>query len=116
MNTIKRLLIACFILTSGQALAQKDRAVYYFLDAVSADTASAKTYLYSFPVTKTTVSRLNSDRMLAEFKEQLKSKYGISGFSSAVVRTNDSYEEARNLLSRYIEKYKEQGYILVKVD
>lgn len=116
-RTIAVVALCLFALTAN---GQQERSVYYFLDAVMIDSAAQdpsarKVYLYSFPVVRTTQGEFDADKILDAFKKKVKEEYGFSTFTSAVVRVNDSYDEVRNLITRYLEKYKSGDYKIVEI-
>src|SRR5690349_4316843 len=113
MKPRKIFLGAFLMLITISVYAQTDAAVYYFIDAVS--DAKEKTYIYTSPIVKSTTGEVKPDQLIADFKKKIKEDYGITTFTSTVVRTNGSYEEAKNLMTSYSEKYKGQGYKIIEV-
>lgn len=116
---LRMLATAVVLLTATSLHAQQDKRVYYFIDAFKVDTTSSKhtqIYLYSFPITSLPEKDLNKEQVLADFRQKAKSAHGVSEFTSIVIRTNDSYEEANSLMKTYVDKFARRQYSILVVD
>jgi hypothetical protein len=96
----------------------QSKQIYFLVDAVTDTTMdqtgkAARIYFYSYPIHH--ANQVNEKIVIDKFKEFLKTKHGVTKFSSCVLRRNDNYEDVKALRDRSIDKYRTRGFQILEV-